>query len=160
MGGYAPTMGIIGTVMGLVNVLQKLEDPSELGHSIAVAFIATLYGVGSANVLWLPLASKLKHKSAEIWTVTPSLAGTFRLQAVARDVDGRRSTTTVELRVRDASPPARTPTPAGQRSRWPPADAPDAPPPARSSFGRANLDRTTATTPQPVRSGSGQGRPA
>jgi chemotaxis protein MotA len=65
MGGFAPTMGIIGTVMGLVNVLSKLEDPSELGHSIATAFIATLYGVASANVLWLPLASKLRHKSAE-----------------------------------------------------------------------------------------------
>jgi chemotaxis protein MotA len=51
--------------MGLVNVLSKLEEPSELGHSIATAFIATLYGVASANVLWLPLASKLRHKSAE-----------------------------------------------------------------------------------------------
>lgn len=65
LGGFAPTMGIIGTVMGLVNVLSKLEDPSELGHSIATAFIATLYGVGTANVLWLPLASKLKQKSAD-----------------------------------------------------------------------------------------------
>lgn len=69
MGGFAPTMGIIGTVMGLVNVLSRLDDPSSLGHSIAVAFIATLYGVASANVLWLPLASKLKAKSAdEAWT--------------------------------------------------------------------------------------------
>ncbi len=63
MGGFAPTMGIIGTVMGLVNVLQKLEDPTALAHSIAVAFIATLYGVTTANLLWLPLASKLKQKS-------------------------------------------------------------------------------------------------
>lgn len=59
-GGFGPTMGIIGTVMGLVHVLSNLDDPSTLGPKIAVAFIATLYGVGSANLLWLPLASKLK----------------------------------------------------------------------------------------------------
>lgn len=64
MGGYAPTMGIIGTVMGLVNVLGNLSDPSKLGEAIAVAFIATFYGVGSANLMWLPMGSKLK-KNAE-----------------------------------------------------------------------------------------------
>jgi chemotaxis protein MotA len=63
MGGFAPTMGIIGTVMGLVHVLGNLEDPSELGPAIAVAFIATLYGVASANILWLPIGSKLKAQS-------------------------------------------------------------------------------------------------
>lgn len=62
-GGYAPTMGIIGTVMGLVHVLSNLSNPSELGPSIAMAFIATLYGVSTANLLWLPLASQLKNKS-------------------------------------------------------------------------------------------------
>lgn len=60
MGGYAPTIGIIGTVMGLVNVLGNLENPGELGHLIAGAFIATLWGVLSANVLWLPIGAKLK----------------------------------------------------------------------------------------------------
>jgi chemotaxis protein MotA len=60
-GGFAPTMGIIGTVMGLVNVLSNLSDPNSLGPKIAVAFIATLYGVGTANLLWLPLATKLKN---------------------------------------------------------------------------------------------------
>ncbi|TAK32915.1 MAG: flagellar motor protein [Chloroflexota bacterium] len=65
MGGYAPTMGIIGTVLGLVHVLGSLEDPSKLGPAIAVAFVATLYGVASANILWLPLGSKLKTKSTE-----------------------------------------------------------------------------------------------
>ncbi len=60
MGGFAPTMGIIGTVMGLVNVLSKMSDPSHLGEAIAVAFIATFYGVGSANLIWLPLGTKLK----------------------------------------------------------------------------------------------------
>ena len=63
MGGYAPTMGIIGTVMGLVGVLGKLSEPGSLGESIAVAFIATLWGVMSANVLWLPLSGNLKLKS-------------------------------------------------------------------------------------------------
>jgi chemotaxis protein MotA len=59
-GGFAPTMGIIGTVMGLVHVLGNLSDPDNLGPSIAVAFIATLYGVASANLLWLPIGNKLK----------------------------------------------------------------------------------------------------
>jgi len=63
MGGYAPTMGIIGTVMGLVMVLGNLSDPSKLGGAIAAAFIATLYGVSSANVLWLPFSSKIKIKA-------------------------------------------------------------------------------------------------
>lgn len=63
MGGFAPTMGILGAVIGLVHVLGSLDDPSELGPKIAVAFIATLYGVASANLLWLPLASKLKSQS-------------------------------------------------------------------------------------------------
>jgi len=62
-GGYAPTMGIIGTVMGLVKVLGNLSNPETLGPSVAMAFIATLYGVGSANVLWLPIAEKLKNIS-------------------------------------------------------------------------------------------------
>ncbi len=59
-GGFGPTMGVLGTVMGLVHVLGNLSNPDELGPQIAVAFIATLYGVGSANLLWLPLANKLK----------------------------------------------------------------------------------------------------
>ncbi|CAB1254397.1 flagellar motor protein [Clostridium sp. MT-14] len=60
-GGYAPTMGIVGTVMGLVHVLGNLEDTSTLGPKIAVAFLATLYGIGSANLLWLPIGSRLKQ---------------------------------------------------------------------------------------------------
>jgi chemotaxis protein MotA len=59
MGGYAPTMGIIGTVMGLVHVLENLSEPEKLGHLIAGAFIATLWGVLSANVVWLPIGSRL-----------------------------------------------------------------------------------------------------
>ncbi len=59
-GGYAPTIGIIGAVMGLIHVMGNLADPSQLGSGIAVAFVATIYGIGSANLLFLPVASKIK----------------------------------------------------------------------------------------------------
>ncbi len=62
-GGFAPTMGIIGTVMGLVNALGAMADVSELSKSIASAFTATFYGVSTANLIWLPLAAKLKRVS-------------------------------------------------------------------------------------------------
>ncbi|MDD5558260.1 flagellar motor protein [Candidatus Methylomirabilis sp.] len=66
MGGYAPTMGIIGTVMGLVHVLSRLgEGTDSLGRGIAVAFLATFYGIFSANVLFLPMSGNLKVKSEE-----------------------------------------------------------------------------------------------
>lgn len=64
-GGFAPTMGIIGTVMGLVHILGQLDDPQSLGPSIAVAFIATLYGVASANMIYLPLYNKVKARLNE-----------------------------------------------------------------------------------------------
>ena len=60
MGGYTPTIGIIGAVMGLIQVMNNLADPSNLGHGIAVAFVATIYGVGAANLLLIPMANKLK----------------------------------------------------------------------------------------------------
>lgn len=60
MGGYAPTIGIIGAVMGLIHVMNNLADPSLLGAGIAVAFVATIYGVGLANLFFLPIATKLK----------------------------------------------------------------------------------------------------
>jgi chemotaxis protein MotA len=62
-GAYAPTIGIVGTVMGLVHVLENLAQPEELGHLIAAAFIATLWGVMSANVIWLPIGNRLKRLS-------------------------------------------------------------------------------------------------
>ena len=61
MGIYSPTLGIIGAVLGLMAVLQNLADPSKLGHGIAAAFTATVYGIGLANLLFLPVASKLKN---------------------------------------------------------------------------------------------------
>jgi chemotaxis protein MotA len=58
--GYAPTIGILGAVLGLVHIMQSLSDPSKLGAGIAVAFISTIYGVGLANLVFLPMANKLK----------------------------------------------------------------------------------------------------
>lgn len=58
-GGYAPTIGILGAVMGLIHVMENLSDPTKLGGGIAVAFVATIYGVGSANLIFLPVAKKL-----------------------------------------------------------------------------------------------------
>jgi chemotaxis protein MotA len=62
-GGYAPTVGIIGAVLGLIHVMQSLDDPSKIGSGIAVAFVATVYGVGSANLLFIPFGTKLKRKA-------------------------------------------------------------------------------------------------
>ena len=59
-GIYSPTLGIIGAVMGLMAVMQNLADPSKLGHGIAAAFVATIYGIGLANLFFLPIANKLK----------------------------------------------------------------------------------------------------
>ena len=65
MGGFAPTLGIIGTVMGLVHMLSDLTDPKRMGPAIAGAFIATLYGVAFANLVLLPLAAKLRLRNEE-----------------------------------------------------------------------------------------------
>lgn len=60
MGGYTPTVGIIGAVLGLIQVMENLSDPSKLGHGIATAFVATIYGVALANLLLIPVANKLR----------------------------------------------------------------------------------------------------
>jgi chemotaxis protein MotA len=63
MGGDAPTIGILGAVMGLIHVMQNLTNPELLGEGIATAFVATIYGVGSANLIFLPVANKLKMRA-------------------------------------------------------------------------------------------------
>lgn len=68
-GGYAPTIGILGAVMGLIHVMENLSDPSKLGAGIAVAFVATIYGVGSANLIFLPVAKKLQACIMQLVTV-------------------------------------------------------------------------------------------
>ncbi|MEF3305421.1 flagellar motor protein [Paenibacillus sp. GYB003] len=81
-GGYAPTMGIIGTVMGLIHVLSNISDPESLAGAIAVAFTATLYGVASANIVYLPIASKIKARGEElIAEMDMILEGILSLQA-------------------------------------------------------------------------------
>jgi chemotaxis protein MotA len=81
-GGYAPTMGIIGTVFGLIHVLGNLDQPETLGPMIAAAFIATLYGVGSANVVFLPIGNRLKVISAQEMEVkTMVIEGIMAVQA-------------------------------------------------------------------------------
>ncbi|BCY17907.1 MAG: motility protein A [Chloroflexi bacterium] len=64
-GGFSPTFGIIGTVMGLISVLKQLDDPGKLAKSIAAAFLATLWGLLSANLIWLPIGGKLALRSKE-----------------------------------------------------------------------------------------------
>jgi chemotaxis protein MotA len=64
-GGYSPTLGILGAVLGLIHVMENLSDPSKLGSGIAVAFVATVYGVGAANLIFLPIATKLRLRAAQ-----------------------------------------------------------------------------------------------
>jgi chemotaxis protein MotA len=83
-GAYAPTIGIIGTVMGLVHVLENLAQPEELGHLIAAAFIATLWGVLSANVVFLPIGSRLKRLGElEVARMEVTIEGVLAIQAGA-----------------------------------------------------------------------------
>jgi chemotaxis protein MotA len=84
MGGYAPTIGIIGTVMGLIHVLENLSNPDQLGHLIAAAFVATLWGVLSSNVMWLPLASRIKRiGELEVAQMELVIEGVMAIQAGA-----------------------------------------------------------------------------
>ena len=86
-GGYAPTVGIIGAVMGLIQVMKHLEDIKEVGHGIAVAFVATVYGVGSANIFFLPAASKMRARMREA-----SLLKEMTLEGVVGIVEGLNPT--------------------------------------------------------------------
>lgn len=81
-GGFAPTIGIIGAVMGLIHVMENLSDPSRLGAGIAVAFVATIYGVGSANLVLLPIAKKLVNRmNQELALREMMLDGVIGIQA-------------------------------------------------------------------------------
>lgn len=81
-GGFSPTMGIIGTVMGLVHVLSNIQEPDKLGGAIAVAFIATLYGVAFANVLWIPFGSKIRlNTEKDVLLMEMILEGILSIQA-------------------------------------------------------------------------------
>ncbi len=86
-GGYAPTIGIIGAVMGLIQVMKHLEDIKEVGHGIAVAFVATVYGVGSANIFFLPAANKLRARIHEVSAIKEMV-----LEGVSGIVEGLNPT--------------------------------------------------------------------
>ena len=111
-GGYAPTIGIIGAVMGLIQVMKHLEDIKAVGHGIAVAFVATVYGVGSANIFFLPVANKLKARTRE-----SLLRKEMMLEGVCGIVEGLNPTL-IRLKLEayndDAAPPAK---PAAAKSR-------------------------------------------
>ena len=84
LGGYAPTIGIVGTVVSLVHVLENLTDPGSLGPLIAAAFVATLWGILSANMIWLPIGSRLKRLSdLECAQMEVTLEGLLALQSGA-----------------------------------------------------------------------------
>ena len=81
-GGYTPTVGILGAVLGLIHVMENLNDPSKLGSGIAVAFVATVYGVGFANLMFIPMGSKVKLKGkAEAHLMTMTIEGVLAIQA-------------------------------------------------------------------------------
>ena len=82
-GGFAPTFGIIGAVLGLIQVMQQLEDINAVGKGIAVAFVATIYGVGSANLFFLPWAGKLRIRLREKQVIQE-----MTLEAVLAIVEG------------------------------------------------------------------------
>ncbi len=82
-GGYSPTIGIIGAVLGLIQVMKHLEDIGAVGHGIAVAFVATVYGVGSANLFFLPVANKLRARAKRA-----SLLHEMSLEGVVGIVEG------------------------------------------------------------------------
>jgi chemotaxis protein MotA len=84
MGAYAPTIGIVGTTLGLINALENLSQPEKLGHLIAAAFVATLWGLLSANLMWLPLSAKVKRMSElEITEMEMVIAGIVNIQSGA-----------------------------------------------------------------------------
>lgn len=82
-GGFAPTIGIIGAVLGLIQVMQHLDKIDEVGKGIAVAFVATIYGVASANLLYLPVAGKMKRRIRE-----EQIAREMTLEGVASILEG------------------------------------------------------------------------
>ena len=94
--GFAPTIGIIGAVLGLIQVMQHLQDINEVGKGIAVAFVATIYGVGSANLLFLPWAGKLKIRMREKQVVQE-----MTLEAIISIMEGINPRT-LEMRLKSA----------------------------------------------------------
>ena len=116
-GGFSPTIGIIGAVLGLIQVMQHLDNISEVGRGIAVAFVATIYGVGSANLFFLPSAGKLKIRNRE-----EQLRHEIMLEGVISILEGIESADdrdeTSELYQRSAAEQDRKPSkPEGEKKK-------------------------------------------
>ncbi len=111
-GGFAPTMGIIGTVMGLIHVLGNLSHASALGPSIATAFLATFYGISSANLFWLPIANKMRQqRGAQALAREVALEGILSIQAGDNPSVVREK---LNVFLRDLEGPAGKPKPKGE----------------------------------------------
>jgi chemotaxis protein MotA len=123
-GGYAPTIGIIGAVMGLIQVMKHLEDIKEVGHGIAVAFVATVYGVGTANILFLPMANKLKARMR-----AASLIKEMTLEGVIGIVEGLNPTL-IRLKLTSYDDQPKPKSKAGKEGKPAKTEAPPKPAPA------------------------------
>jgi chemotaxis protein MotA len=110
-GGYAPTIGIIGAVLGLIQVMKHLEDIRVVGHGIAVAFVATIYGVGSANIFFLPIAAKLRARLRETVLVREMI-----IEGVSGIVQGLNPTL-IRLKLESFAPPKAGPKAPGKKSK-------------------------------------------
>src|SRR5271157_2901850 len=124
-GGYSPTIGIIGAVLGLIQVMKHLEDIKEVGHGIAVAFVATVYGVGSANIFFLPAASKLRARMRQA-----TLLKEMTLEGVMAIVEGLNPTL-IRMKLEAFNPqPAKSVKPKAAKDAGAPAKAKAGPQPA------------------------------
>ena len=125
-GGYSPTIGIIGAVMGLIQVMKHLDDIKEVGHGIAVAFVATVYGVASANILFLPAGGKLRARNQRA-----TLMKEMVLEGVTGIIEGLNPTLIrMKLTAFDLNPAA--PKKAHEKNAKPDAKVASQPAPARS----------------------------
>jgi chemotaxis protein MotA len=124
-GGYAPTVGIIGAVLGLIQVMKHLENIDEVGRGIAVAFVATVYGVGSANLFFLPAASKLRartHGATQIKELT--LEGVV---AIVEGLNPKLIRNKLEVYAREAAGPAKASQPVKKGTAPAPVAASESP---------------------------------
>jgi len=125
-GGYAPTIGIIGAVLGLIQVMKHLEDIKEVGHGIAVAFVATVYGVGSANILFLPAANKLRARMHQV-----TLLRDMTMEGVIGIVEGLNPTL-IRMKLQAFNQHPRKPPKTKAKPAQPPAGKPAKAPQAAS----------------------------
>ena len=139
-GGYAPTIGIIGAVMGLIQVMKHLEDIKAVGHGIAVAFVATVYGVASANIFFIPAASKLRGRIR-----AATLLRDMTLEGVVGIVEGLNPTL-IRQKLEAYKEPEKPPKPKAAK-----APAPAAKPAAKPA---AEPAAKPGASPQPAAAGS------